>query len=396
MKRCCPQFLPENAPDSAWNSEATKAERKAVAGDDWISEEEFREAAIKSVDALEDPDLRRVLHLRFGLDRVEPDESGKMPLPQLDQHRTPLEVANALGGKYKGNAEAGLTLIRRALRAIPLVVDDPKDLKILHEDDDLLIVSKPAQLRCTPVHRFVGKSLTNQVLGHAVRCLEAEADRTNLDDEARQKLRKELVAPALVHRLDQSTSGVVVCAKSAKVASFLQEQWHTDAIQKEYLALAAPSSSQFMVEVGMEWVVDVPISKDPDPENPTKRYVSTTDGLPAATRFKVLATTPKESEVQMVLLFCVLQDHGRTHQIRLHASHENLPLIGDTMYGGQAQAPEGAPLFPKRVALHAWRLTLPHPKTKETMVIEAPLADDIRSCAEGFGLPVEPEQWPQV
>ncbi|CAE7887029.1 unnamed protein product, partial [Symbiodinium necroappetens] len=218
MKRCCPEQLPER---SLEDFEARRATRKAASEEDWISEEEVRDAALKSFAAVQDPLLRRSLELRFGADRG-------------GVRRTPAEVAEELGGKYRGKPEAALNLVRTALRSIPLVADDPKDLVVIYEDESLLAVSKPPCLRCTPVHRFVGKSLTSQILGYLQSM--GEGQQTS--------------APMMLHRLDQTTSGIVLCAKTKAAAKACAEQWHEDDCKKEYLAIALADDECSLRRVG--------------------------------------------------------------------------------------------------------------------------------------------------
>lgn len=346
MKRCCPELLPQMG-------EEHRAARKEFSENDWISEEEVKEAAMASFASIKDPLLRQALELRFGADRG----GGR---------RSPLEVAEALGGKYKGNAQAAQTLIRNALRSIPLVADDPSDLLVLFEDNDLLAVSKPPFLRATPVHRFTGKSLTNQLVGY----LERAAVCAGADGE-----RPAVQAPQMLHRLDQQTSGVVLCAKSTKAASNMQAQWHNPDCSKCYLALAKRTS-----ECGpfTELLVDAPIGRDVSSEDPVRRAVNQ-EGQSAKTRFEVLA-----SHGSVLLLSCLLEESGRTHQIRVHASHSGFPLLGDEMYGGLAASTEAAGI--NRVALHAWRLKARHPSTDAPLEIKAPIPADMRQCLEAHGL----------
>ena len=127
MKRCCPEKVAAAAPGE--KASAHQAARKAASEQDWISEEEVKEAALQSFSRVKDPLLRRVLELRFGAD-------------QGGLRRSPAEVADALGGKYRGKAQMALMLIRQALRSIPLVADDPKDLVVIYEDDQLVLLSQ--------------------------------------------------------------------------------------------------------------------------------------------------------------------------------------------------------------------------------------------------------------
>jgi len=312
-------------------------------------------------------------------------------------------VAEALGGKHRKNPQAAQTLIRNALRSIPLVADDPADLQVLFEDDDLLAVCKPPFLRSTPVHRFVGKSLTNQLVGYL--------QRRAADDQDGSPGRR-ADTPLLLHRLDQTTSGVVLCAKTKAAAGYLHERWHGEDCKKEYLALAWQREGALLGgKVGESLLVDAPIGRDVNSPDPVRRAVNREDGQSAVTRLEVLAASASSD---MLLLACTLEESGRTHQIRVHAAHAGLPLVGDRMYGGRdgatgEAAPEVAPTTaraadaeeaglaaaaaddpsapaPSRAALHAWRLRVPHPRTSERLLIEAPLPEDLRRCMEAHGL----------
>eukprot|EP00929_Paragymnodinium_shiwhaense_P089037 TRINITY_DN49301_c0_g1_i1.p1 TRINITY_DN49301_c0_g1~~TRINITY_DN49301_c0_g1_i1.p1 ORF type:complete len:353 (-),score=55.23 TRINITY_DN49301_c0_g1_i1:149-1207(-) len=212
LRRCCPEMLEKAERPS--DGGLTKGRWKESEGDWRHSEEELAEASISSVEELKDPLLRKTLQLRFGLDR------GGL-------RRTPLEVANALGGEYAGNGQYALTLVRTALRATPLVADDPSRLDILYEDDKLLAVAKPPFVRCTPTHRFLGKSMVNQIIGYYK---QASAGSTSGAASASASFPAE---PYLVHRLDQETSGVLLTAKEKTACAFLKRQWHCADVRKE-------------------------------------------------------------------------------------------------------------------------------------------------------------------
>lgn len=357
MKRCCPERLPERLRPA----EASKmvARQNACGEDGMISDEEVKAAALRALEAVEDPLLRQVLVLRFGLD-------------QGGNRRTPAEVAEALDGKHRGNAQVALTLIRNALRSIPLVADDPQDLEILYEDDELLAVVKPAFLRSTPVHRFIGRSLTNQIVGYMLQ-QQAHAGGS-------------VEPPLMLHRLDQTTSGVVLCAKTKGAARFLHDRWHGPECRKEYLALARRTAgAKLRGDVGESLVVCAPIGRDKASLDPVRRAVDHEEGRKAATRLEVLAAGAVGAPL---LLACTLEESGRTHQIRIHAAHVGLPILGDIMYGGQIAADDD--MAPGRVVLHAWRLHVLHPCTGEPLLLEAPLPEDMQQCLHAHGL-----GWPQ-
>lgn len=245
-----------------------------------------------------------------------------------------------------------------------MVADDPSGLVVLFEDEDMVAVSKPPYLRTTPVHRFCGKSLGSQVLGHL---RQAGHD----------------VLPYIVHRLDQSTSGVYLQAKTKTAAASLQEHWHGPMCSKEYLALVHKQERSPQLIVGESFIVDAPIGRAEDVADDIRRVVDHGPrGQSAQTRFIVLAIGNDAA-----VLSCTLLESGRCHQIRVHASHAGLPLVGDGLYGGCHDA---AVVGIGRVALHAWRLRVRHPRTGDSLQIEAPLPDDMTACTKQHGINLAP------
>lgn len=374
MKRCCPELLPENMVPA---TPEEISERKRASEDDWISDDEVKEAALRSTQQVSDPFFRQVLQLRFGMDR-----GGK--------RRTPIEVADALGGKYAGKAEYAQMLIRRALRSVPLVADDPSRLQVIYEDDDLIAVCKPPFLRAAPVHRFIGKSLTSQLIGYMQKHTEKKDGQSGAAAPWQ---------PRQLHRLDQNTSGVVLFAKTKEAAAFMHRQWHGPACRKVYLAVASLSASADnpLSCPGDTVLIDAPIGADEESGDHIRRAVNYKKGQSAATQFTVLAVGMSATGQRASLLQCCLKESGRTHQIRVHAAHTGSPLVGDEIYnqaytfnaldaqrGADAQS-ETAALI-SRVALHAWRLQAPHPRSKDERIFEAPPPADFLSCLAALGI----------
>lgn len=334
MRRCCPEHLQRSD-----DQEARADHRKAQSPDDWLESEEVAEAARKSFAAVADPLERQALELRFGL-----DQGGK--------RRSPAEVGEVLGGKYAKNPQTAQVLIRTAMNSIPLVADDPSGLEVIFEDDDLLAVAKPPFLRTNPVHRFCGKSLTNMLVGYL-------------------KPAGGSPPPYIIHRLDQCTSGVFLCTKTAKAAAALQSIWHGPDCVKEYLAIVHIRTQVAEFKEGYELEVDAPIGRESNLADDVKRIVDPA-GQKAKTRFRFLACGRSVAIVSATLV-----ESGRTHQIRVHASHSGLPLVGDGLYGGDDNI-ETAHI--NRVALHAWRLRVIHPQSNEKMQLTAPLPRDMSDC----------------
>jgi len=227
----------------------------------------------------------------------------------------------------------------------------PEDipLDILHEDEHILVINKPAGL---VVHPAVGNwsgTLQNGLLHHQANLIE-------------------LPRAGIVHRLDKDTSGVMVVAKSLVAHKYLVEALQAREVKREYRALVIglPTTGS---------TVDEPIGRHPTQRT---RMAVVRSGKEAVTHFRINERFRIHTFLQVNL------ETGRTHQIRVHLSHINLPIVGDSVYGGRLKLPQGATeelktelrSF-KRQALHAYRLSFDHPVTKEPMEFEAPIADDI-------------------
>jgi 23S rRNA pseudouridine1911/1915/1917 synthase len=174
----------------------------------------------------------------------------------------------------------------------------------------------------------------------------------------------------LVHRLDRETSGVTVFARTPEAAAALAEAFRTGAPEKTYLALCARPPSP------PEGRIDAPLGKDP--ARAGLRRVDPA-GDPAATRYRTLRASALAALVE------ARPETGRTHQIRVHLAHLGAPLLGDARYGGPRRVGEVA--IP-RVLLHARRLELEHPVTRERLVLEAAVPPDLTE-AERVLLPPE-------
>jgi 23S rRNA pseudouridine1911/1915/1917 synthase len=176
---------------------------------------------------------------------------------------------------------------------------------IIHEDDELLVVNKPADLVCHPTKGDEFSSLVSRI-------------RLHLGNKAQ---------PHLVNRLDRETSGVTVVAKSAAVAGELGRQWEARAVEKEYLAIV---HGHIRDEHG--WI-DAPLGKDEHSRVAIKDCVRA-DGTPAQTEFRVECRSEILASGQGYTLLCVRPRTGRKHQIRIHLAHIGHPIVGDKIYGG--------------------------------------------------------------
>lgn len=208
-------------------------------------------------------------------------------------------------------------------------------LDIIYEDEDILVINKPAELPMHESHNHQGDTLANAVAGYLVRKGKPAVFRA-------------------VGRLDKGTSGAVLCALNTFAASKLSGK-----IEKEYLAVPTGKYTQ-------NGTVDKPIYR-PDP---IKTYRTADDrGDRAVTHFFPLEWGDDYS------LLLIRLETGRTHQIRVHSAYMGTPLYGDTMYGT-------ADKDIKRQALHCKSLTFIHPVTNEKMTFEAPMPEDVERLLE--------------
>lgn len=239
--------------------------------------------------------------------------------------------------------------------AVPMPEDIP--LNVLFEDDDILVIDKPAGLVVHPAPGHFTGTLVNAILHHC-------PNLNGIGGVAR---------PGIVHRLDQDTSGVMVVAKSQIAMDALARDFATHAnMRKTYLAIVhgRPSPPEGHIEnfIGRHKV------------NRKKMAIRTDGGKLAITDYKTLTTAGKptgdgiRSRHEVIsLVECDILT-GRTHQIRVHMASLGCPIVGDETYGRKA-ADNGLYPPPERQMLHAWRLALRHPVSRKQMVFEAPLPD---------------------
>ena len=222
-------------------------------------------------------------------------------------------------------------------------------LRIVHEDEHLLVIDKPAGLVVHPAAGHPDGTLQNALLHH---------------DPALAALPR----CGIVHRLDKDTSGLMVVARSLLAHRRLVEQLARRDVHREYRALVTGE----LVGGGR---IDAPIGRHPVRRTAMAVVAS---GRPAITDYRILARYRGHTLVAAVL------QTGRTHQIRVHMAHIRHPLIGDPLYGPRPRPPrQAAPelvralqTFPRQ-ALHALRLGLTHPAGGEPMHWEVPMAADL-------------------
>lgn len=249
--------------------------------------------------------------------------------------------------------------------AVRVVFPPPKDtelvaahieVEVLAEDDDILVVNKPAGLVVHPTRGHTDDTLVNALLYRAPETFEAM-----IDEERR---------PGIVHRLDKDTSGALVVAKTKAAWQALKAAFAERQVEKTYLAIVvgemANKTGRINGKIGRH------------PVNRKKMAVLNTGGKEATTLFRVLGEGEGVSLLEVRILT------GRTHQIRVHLAAQHHPVLADGLYGGRQRGLfDDAP----RQMLHAWRLSVPHPATGVMREYMAPPPEDFRQVLTRAGLP---------
>lgn len=230
--------------------------------------------------------------------------------------------------------------------------------RILHEDESILVVNKPAGL---PTEATMVADRDN---------LHAALKRYLL---ARDKTRNEPYV-GLHHRLDRETSGVILFTKARAVNAAVHDMFLNHRARKEYEALSSFDGKTAARQQGAEFAVENMLGRISSKSQAGKWGELTSGGDPARTDFRILGSY---REGYRILAMPVT---GRTHQIRVHLSGYGLPILGDALYGGPGAFRDGTPI--RRVMLHAARLAFPHPATGMELTVEAPLPPDFLDCLE--------------
>jgi 23S rRNA pseudouridine1911/1915/1917 synthase len=230
------------------------------------------------------------------------------------------------------------------------LVGEDISLDILFEDDDLLVVNKPAGMVVHPAAGHDTGTLVHAVLGY-------DPHLEGIGGEER---------PGVVHRLDKETSGLILLAKNERAHSWLQDQFRLRKVQKIYLALVdgAPPTPSGRVEA--------PIGRDPSHRK----------------KMAIMPAGKGREAVSEYLMLESFQDHtllefhpltGRTHQIRLHCMFLGCPIVGDKIYGNRKQS-----IAIDRHFLHAAKLKIILPGKTQPQTFEAPLPDELQAILDSL------------
>ena len=272
-------------------------------------------------------------------------------LPEFSRSRIQGLIANGcVDVNGQAAKKAGQTLdagsnvtIRIPPPAPTNIIAEDIPLNIVFENDELMVINKPAGMVVHPAAGHANGTLVNAVLGH-------DPDLEGIGGEER---------PGIVHRLDKDTSGLILIAKNERAHRWLQDQFRLRKVEKTYLALVEgkPPTPAGRVETY--------IGRDPK-HRKRMAIVSENKGREAISEYRTLESFKGNTLLEFHPLT------GRTHQIRLHCAFLKCPIVGDVVYGRKSHSVELDRHF-----LHAHRLKIVLPGEKTPKIFEAPLPDDL-------------------
>ena len=289
--------------------------------------------------------------------------------------------AGEIVADLRAKVTEGDTLVIRMTEAVEVETrPQPIALDIIWEDDDLIVLNKPAGMVVHPAPGSPDHTLVNALLHHCGDSL------SGIGGEKR---------PGIVHRIDKDTSGLLVVAKSDRAHQGLAAQFERHTVLRRYLALCygVPDANDPRLrgvkgtnfEQGNILKITSQLTRSRTDRQ--KQAVVWANGRHAVTRARVVETFG--APPALALLECWLET-GRTHQIRVHLAHAGHGLVGDPVYGGRRKLSEKAfsvdaldacRAFPRQ-ALHAATLGFVHPVTEEALDFAAPLPDDMAALLD--------------
>lgn len=294
-------------------------------------------------------------------DRI--DQALAKLLPEYSRSKLKTWLEN---GKITVNGEiwrpkdkiAGDEIIIVKAEAEEQITDQPEDisLSIIYEDDDILVINKPAGMVVHPGAGHRSSTMLNALLHHAPQL-------------------KNIPRAGIIHRLDKGTSGLLVVCKTLTAHTFLVKQLQQRKISREYETIVYGeliSGGTIKTQIG---------------RHPTQRVkmavVDADHGKEAITHYRIIEKFRDFTHIRVKL------ETGRTHQIRVHLAHLHHPIVGDKVYGGRMRLPKNAP---KKLiealqnfthqALHASKLGLTHPTTREWIEWKIDLPIDIQQLLQ--------------
>ena len=295
----------------------------------------------------------RTLQFKSSVSDIRLDKYLAQVLPQLSRSYLQKLIMQGyiLVNGQRTEASRRLSNVDRITVELPVLLShplaEPIPLTIIYEDDDILVIDKPAGLTVHPGPGHPNHTLVNAILAHC-------PSLTTSNESTR---------PGIVHRLDKDTSGLIVMAKTDSVRDYLAEQFKKRTVIKGYLVLV---KGRLYPEQG---IIEAPIGRDP---RSRRRMAIAETGKEATTQYQVRKYLNDYTFVEVTPLT------GRTHQIRVHLSAIGYPVVGDSLYGTKSA-------YINRQFIHAYRLGLCLPSTKQYQEFFAPLPIDLEQALEHLG-----------
>ena len=280
-------------------------------------------------------------------------------------------------------AEDALITVQIAVAEESHIIGEDIPLDVVFEDDDLIVVNKPAGMVVHPAPGTPGGTLVNALIHHCGETLSGVGGQKR---------------PGIVHRIDKETTGLLVAAKSDRAHHHLADQFAAHSVERRYLAVCYGVPDQndprlrgikgTSFEPGNILKIQTLLGRHRTDRQ--RQAVSFTGGRHAVTRSRIVDTFGQPSCA--ALIECWLET-GRTHQIRVHLAHCGHSLIGDPVYGGRRKlspkavgdAGAAAAASFARQALHAATLGFEHPVSGEMLSFEAPIPDDMAALVRNLG-----------
>lgn len=241
------------------------------------------------------------------------------------------------------------------------------NMKIIYEDDDILVLDKPSGITVNKADTTKGELTVQDFL--------EERFKTNNAWLTADKQSDFFQRAGFVHRIDKETSGILLVAKNPESFTNLQTQFQQRKVEKVYVALAHGDV------LSSEGEIAVPVGRLPWNR---KRFGVLAGGKEATTKYKVISSLQlpiSKKQTEKLTLLELNPKTGRTHQIRVHLKYFNHPIFGDSLYAGRKTSRDDRQFLP-RVFLHAQKIIFYHPKTGERMEFISPLPYELQNFLE--------------